>query len=61
MRDALKTVRPTEFQDLVALVSLYRPGAMRYIGEYAKGKGTPPRSATATRACARSPSPPTAA
>jgi DNA polymerase III subunit alpha len=41
MRDALKTVRPTEFQDLVALVSLYRPGAMRYIGEYAKGKRDP--------------------
>ena len=41
MRDALKTVRPTEFQDLVALVSLYRPGAMRYIGEYARGKGDP--------------------
>jgi len=41
MRDALRTVRPTEFQDLVALVSLYRPGAMRYIGDYARGKRTP--------------------
>jgi DNA polymerase-3 subunit alpha len=41
MRDALKTVRPTEFQDLVALVALYRPGAMRYIGEYARGKRDP--------------------
>ncbi|HMA27380.1 MAG TPA: DNA polymerase III subunit alpha, partial [Solirubrobacterales bacterium] len=41
MRDALKTVRPTEFQDLVALVALYRPGAMRYIGDYAKGKRKP--------------------
>ena len=41
MRDALKTVRPTEFQDLVALVALYRPGAMRYIGDYAKGKRNP--------------------
>jgi DNA polymerase-3 subunit alpha len=41
MRDALRTVRPTEFQDLVALVSLYRPGAMRYIGDYAKGKRDP--------------------
>jgi DNA polymerase-3 subunit alpha len=41
MRDALRTVRPTEFQDLVALVSLYRPGAMRYIGDYAKGKRSP--------------------
>jgi DNA polymerase-3 subunit alpha len=41
MRDALRTVRPTEFGDLVALVSLYRPGAMRYIGEYARGKRDP--------------------
>jgi DNA polymerase-3 subunit alpha len=41
MRDALRSVRPTEFRDLVALVSLYRPGAMRYIGDYAKGKGDP--------------------
>ncbi|MFL5892812.1 MAG: DNA polymerase III subunit alpha, partial [Solirubrobacterales bacterium] len=41
MRDALKTVRPTEFRDLVALVALYRPGAMRYIGEYARGKRDP--------------------
>jgi DNA polymerase-3 subunit alpha len=41
MRDALRTVRPTEFQDLVALVALYRPGAMRYIGDYARGKRDP--------------------
>ncbi|MDP9228802.1 MAG: DNA polymerase III subunit alpha, partial [Actinomycetota bacterium] len=41
MRDALRAVRPTEFRDLVALVSLYRPGAMRYIGDYAKGKRDP--------------------
>ena len=41
MQDALKTVRPTEFQDLVALNALYRPGAMRYIPDYAKGKRDP--------------------
>jgi DNA polymerase III subunit alpha len=41
MREALRKVRPTEFQDLVALVSLYRPGAMRYIADYAKGKRDP--------------------
>src|SRR3954470_22430021 len=28
MREALQKVRPTEFDDLVALVALYRPGAM---------------------------------
>jgi DNA polymerase-3 subunit alpha len=38
MREAMKKVRPTEFDDIVALVALYRPGAMRYIPEYARGK-----------------------
>ena len=41
MRDALRKVKPTEFQDLVALVSLYRPGAMDYIAQYAQGKRDP--------------------
>jgi DNA polymerase-3 subunit alpha len=41
MRDALRQVKPTEFQDLVALVSLYRPGAMAYIPQYAQGKRNP--------------------
>jgi DNA polymerase III subunit alpha len=41
MRDAMRKVRPTEFQDIVALVSLYRPGAMRYIDDYARGKRNP--------------------
>ena len=39
MQDALKTVKPTEFQDLVALNALYRPGAMRYIPDYARASG----------------------
>ncbi len=41
MREALKKVRPTEFDDLVALVSLYRPGAMDQIPTYARGKRDP--------------------
>jgi DNA polymerase III subunit alpha len=41
MREAMKKVRPSEFDDIVALVSLYRPGAMRYIPDYAKGKRSP--------------------
>ncbi|HWN73767.1 MAG TPA: DNA polymerase III subunit alpha, partial [Solirubrobacterales bacterium] len=41
MREAMKKVRPTEFDDIVALVSLYRPGAMDYIPAYAKGKREP--------------------
>ncbi|HEX2233866.1 MAG TPA: DNA polymerase III subunit alpha, partial [Thermoleophilaceae bacterium] len=30
MREALRKVKPTEFEDLVALGALYRPGAMRF-------------------------------
>jgi DNA polymerase III subunit alpha len=41
MREAMKKVQPSEFDDIVALVSLYRPGAMRYIPDYAKGKRNP--------------------
>jgi DNA polymerase-3 subunit alpha len=41
MRDALRKVKPTEFEDLVALNALYRPGAMRYIDTYARNKRNP--------------------
>ncbi|MDX6504695.1 MAG: polymerase subunit alpha, partial [Gaiellaceae bacterium] len=41
MRDALRKVKPTEFNDLIAIGALYRPGAMRYIDDYAKGKRDP--------------------
>jgi DNA polymerase-3 subunit alpha len=41
MREALKKVRPNEFEDLVALNALYRPGAMRYIDTYARNKRNP--------------------
>ena len=41
MRKALQKVRPTEFDDLVALVALYRPGAMDQIPTYARGKRNP--------------------
>ncbi|MFZ0387821.1 MAG: DNA polymerase III subunit alpha [Solirubrobacteraceae bacterium] len=41
MREALKKVRPTEFNDLVALGALYRPGAMDSIPTYARGKQMP--------------------
>jgi DNA polymerase-3 subunit alpha len=41
MREALKRVEPTEFDDLVALVALYRPGAMDQIPTYARGKKHP--------------------
>jgi DNA polymerase III subunit alpha len=38
MREALRQVRPTEFEDLIALVALYRPGPMAYIPVYGKRK-----------------------
>jgi DNA polymerase-3 subunit alpha len=41
MREALKRVRPDEFNDLVALNALYRPGAIDQIPVYAKGKHKP--------------------
>ena len=41
MRDALRKVKPSEFEDLVALVALYRPGAMKFIDTYARNKRMP--------------------
>jgi DNA polymerase III subunit alpha len=41
MREAFRKVRPTEFDDLVALGALYRPGAMRFIDTYARNKRNP--------------------
>jgi DNA polymerase-3 subunit alpha len=38
MREALRLVKPTEFEDLIALVALYRPGPMQYIPLYAARK-----------------------
>jgi DNA polymerase-3 subunit alpha len=38
MREALRLVKPTEFEDLIALVALYRPGPMGYISVYAARK-----------------------
>src|SRR6478609_584109 len=38
MRDALRSVKPTVFEDLIALVALYRPGPMGYIPTYARRK-----------------------
>jgi len=41
MQKALRLVRPSEFDDLVALNALYRPGAMDSIPIYARGKRNP--------------------
>jgi DNA polymerase-3 subunit alpha len=38
MREALRSVKPTVFDDLIALNALYRPGPMQYIPVYARRK-----------------------
>jgi DNA polymerase-3 subunit alpha len=43
MREALRQVKPTEFEDLIALNALYRPGPMQNIPEYARNKANPSR------------------
>ena len=49
MREALRLVKPTQFEDLIALVALYRPGPMQYIPNYAARKAARSRSPTSTR------------
>ena len=41
MQKALKEVKASTMDDLIAVVALYRPGPMDYIPEYAKGKFNP--------------------
>lgn len=41
MRDALREVGPTQFEDLIAIVALYRPGPMQFIPTYARNKKDP--------------------
>ncbi len=41
MRRYLRDLRPTEFEDLVAMNALYRPGPMEYIPIYIRGKHNP--------------------
>jgi len=41
MKEALRDIGPTEFEDLIAIVSLYRPGPMQYIPTYARNKKDP--------------------
>jgi DNA polymerase-3 subunit alpha len=38
MRRYLKQLKPTEFEDIVAMVALYRPGPMQFIPDYIAGK-----------------------
>ncbi|WP_114947199.1 DNA polymerase III subunit alpha [Microvirga calopogonii] len=38
MTKAVREIKPTRFEDLIALVALYRPGPMEYIPQYAARK-----------------------
>ncbi len=38
MKDLLRSLKPEVFEDLVALVALYRPGPMEWIPDYLNGK-----------------------
>lgn len=38
MKRYLKLLKPTEFEDIIAMVSLYRPGPMEWIPDYIDGK-----------------------
>jgi DNA polymerase III subunit alpha len=38
MKRYLKDLKPTEFGDIIAMVSLYRPGPMQFISQYIDGK-----------------------
>ena len=42
MRDLLKKSRPTKFEDIIALVALYRPGPMDLIPDYVARKNGKP-------------------
>ncbi len=41
MKDVLRLVGPTRFEDLVAIVALYRPGPMQHIPRFARNKKNP--------------------
>ena len=34
-------LKPTRFEDIIAMISLYRPGPMEWIPQYIKGKHQP--------------------
>lgn len=38
MRRYLKQLKPTQFEDIIAMVALYRPGPMQFISDFIEGK-----------------------
>ena len=59
MREALRQVKPTEFEDLIALVALYRPGPMAYIPTMRRESKVARASRSRTNGSSRSPRRPT--
>ena len=57
MRDLLKQAPPTRFEDIIALVALYRPGPMELIPEYVARKPGASTSTIWTRDSSRSSKP----
>ena len=55
MREALKKVKPTEFDDLIALNALYRPGAMEQIPDLRARQARPGVDRLSGRASAPDP------
>ncbi|MFC1655258.1 DNA polymerase III subunit alpha [Patescibacteria group bacterium] len=41
MKRYLKQLKPTKFEDIIAMISLYRPGPMEWIPSYIKGSHNP--------------------
>jgi len=41
MQRYLKELKPTEFEDIIAMVALYRPGPMQFLSQYIQGKQAP--------------------
>ena len=41
MKRYLKQLKPTKFEDVIAMVALYRPGPMEFLPQYIKGKANP--------------------
>ena len=60
MRDVLRNMRPDTFEDIIALVALYRPGPMDNIPRYIACKHGEESRITCTRRCSRSWRKPTA-
>lgn len=49
MKNFMKELKPQSLEDIIAGISLYRPGPMDFIPQYIRGKTIPRRSPTTAR------------